>query len=194
MLPLLFAIIVFLFMVVGAAVFLICVVVPPFRRFALSAALWCVTWGPCSVALMTLAGLALVADAFITKNGSAQSLHSPKLLSVFGWGYLIAGALSTAAVATVAAWLHQFIVRRFTFALFRVYATLIVAGIGSVFAWALSWWMLSRDTSHVWAWSLLSMLVLVAGFGAAAYRGARGLRGGAPKNLAWVSQEEFTGS
>jgi len=180
-------------MLIGAVAFLICVLVPPVRRYALSVALWCVIWGPCSIALMTLAGLALVAAAFITKSGDVQSFHSPRLLSVFGRGYLIAGVLSTAAVATVAAWLHQFVVRRFTFALFRLYATVVVAGIGSVFGWCISWWMLSREVPYVWTWSLLSMLVLVAGFGAAGYKGARKLRGEAPRDFTWVSPEEFTG-
>ena len=193
MLPLLFAIIAFLFMLVGAVAFLICVLIPPVRRYALSVALWCATWGPCSIALMAIAGLALVAEAFITKSGNVQSFHSPRLLSAFGWGYLVAGILSTAVVATVAAWLHQFVVRRFTFALFRLYATAVVAGIGSVFGWCLSWWMLSREVPYVWIWSLLSMLVLVAGFGAVAYKGARGLRGEAPRNLTWISPEEFAG-
>ncbi len=192
MLPLLFAMIVFLFMLVGAVTFLVFVALPPFRRFALSAALWCATWGPCTIALMTLAGLALVADAFISTNGGAQSLHSPTLLTTFGWAYLGAGVLLTVAVATVVAWLHQFIVHRFTFMLFRVYATLIVAGIGSVFGWSLSWWMISRGFAHVWVWSVLGMAILVGGFGAAAYSGARSLRGEAPSSV-WVSQEEFTG-
>ena len=194
MLPLLFAAIVYSFMLVGAVVFLVCVAIPPIRRFALSAALWCVTWGPCCVALLSLAGLALVADAFTTNNGDSQSFHSPRLLSAFGWGYLVLGSLSTAVLASGAAWLHQFIVRRFPFTLFRVYVTLIVAGIGSVFGWSLDWFMLSLQIPHVWVLSLLSMLVLVAAFGAAAYRGARSLRGGAPTNFAWVPQEEFTGS
>jgi hypothetical protein len=142
---------------------------------------------------MTLAGLAVVADAFITKSGDVQSFHSARLLSVFGWEYLIAGTLFTAVAATVAAWLHQLVVRRFTFALFRLYATAVVAGIGSVFGWCLSWWMLSRETPYVWVWSLLGMLALVAGFGTAAYKSARGLRGEAPTTFTWVSAEEFTG-
>jgi len=180
-------------MLIGAVAFLICVLIPPLRRFALSVALWCATWGPCSIALMTLAGLALIAEAFITKSGAVQLFNFPRLLSVLGWGYLIAGALSTAAVATVTAWLHQFVVQRVTFALFRLYATAVVAGIGSVFGWCISWWMLSRQVSYVWAWSLLSMLVLVTGFGVTAYNGARRLRGDAPRNFTWVSPEEFTG-
>jgi hypothetical protein len=38
------------------------------------------------------------------------------------------------------------------------------------------------------------MLILIALFGAAAYKSAQGLRGEAPKNLTWISPEQFTGS
>jgi hypothetical protein len=34
--------------------------------------------------------------------------------------------------ASIAAWLHQFIVHRFTFVLFRLYATAVVSRIGTV--------------------------------------------------------------
>jgi hypothetical protein len=193
MLPLLFAMIVFLFMLVGAVAFLICVALPHTRRFALSTALWWAMWGPCSVALMTLAGLALVADAFISKGGDPHLVQHPRLLATFGWTYLVVGAFLTAVVASIAAWLHQFIVHRFTFMLFRIYATAVVSGIGSVFGWCLCWWLLSRDIGHVWVWSLLGMLLLVASFGVATYRGAQSLRGAAPKKLTWITQEEFTG-
>ena len=108
---------------------------------------------------MTLAGLALVVDAFISKGGDPHLLKHPHLLATFGWTYLAVGALLTAVVASIAAWLHQFIVHRFTFVLFRLYATAVVSGIGSVFGWCLCWWMLSRDIGHVWVWSLLTMLL-----------------------------------
>jgi hypothetical protein len=192
MLVLLFAMIVFLFLLAGAVAFLICVALPPTRRFALSTALWWAMWGPCSVGLMTLAGLALVADAFISKSGDPHLLRHPRLLSTFGWTYLVGGILLTAVVASIAAWLHQFLIHRSTFALFRLYATAVVSGIGSVFGWCLSWWMLSQNIAHVWIWSLLSMPLLLVSFGVAAYRGAHSLRGEAPKKLTWITQEEFT--
>ena len=46
-----------------------------------------------------------------------------------------------------------------TFILFRIYATAVVSGIGSVFGWCLCWWLLLRDIGHVWVWSLLGMLL-----------------------------------
>jgi hypothetical protein len=98
---LIFAGIVFAFLVVGSLVFLVCVLLPPARRFALSAALWCAMWGPCAVGLMTIAGLGLVAAVFTTKNGDVTSWHSPNLLAAFGWGYLTLGMLMTIAVGRV---------------------------------------------------------------------------------------------
>jgi hypothetical protein len=194
MLPVAFGLIVFFCLLVGAVAFLVCVLLPPFRRYALSVALWFASWGPCAISLMLLAGLALVAEASTIKSEGLQLAHIQKLLSTFGWGYLIVGVVCTACVATVAAWVHQFVVRRFTFALFRLYATLVVAGIGSVFGWSLSWWMLTMDVPRTWVWSLLGMVLLVIAFGAAAWKGARGLRGDAPTKLSWISKEEFSGS
>jgi hypothetical protein len=77
---------------------------------------------------MTLAGLELVVSASITKAGDMESIHAPRLLAAFGWGYLILGVLITTAVATGAAWLHQFRVRRLMFVLFRLYATAVCGG------------------------------------------------------------------
>jgi hypothetical protein len=182
MLLLLFGCVIFLFMFVGAVAFLFCIALRPTRRFALSTALWWAAWGPCSVALITVAGLTLVADTFISKNGQAHLLRDPHLFSTIGWAYLGGAALLNTLVASIAAWIHQFLIRRFPFPLFRLYAVAVVSGIGSVFGWSFSWWMLDRDVPHTWVWSLLSMLLLVTSFGAAAYRGAQTLRGGAAAN------------
>ena len=195
MLPLLLAGIVFLFLLVGSIAFLVCLLFPRFRQYALSVALWFAMWGPCSVALMLIAGVGLIAAAFITKAGDVQTFHTPRLLSVFGWSYLALGVLVTITVATVSAWMHQAVTRRFTFILFRLYATIISAGIGSVFGWCLGWWMMAKSISgHIslplW---LACMFALIAGFGLGAYRGARALRGKPPKRFAFVTVAEYEG-
>jgi len=194
MLPFLFGAIVFMFLVLGSIVFLVCAFVPPARKYALSAALWCAMWGPCSVALMALAGIGLVATAFFTKNGDVVSVHAPRLLAAFGWGCLIAGIIITLAVATGAAWIHQQVVRRFTFVLFRLYATAVSGGIGSVFGWCLGGWMMWKGIAHygLFFWCI-GMLVLVVAFSAAAYKNARQLRGKAPASFTWILPEEFAG-
>ena len=195
MLPLLFAGIAFLFLLVGSIAFLACSLLPPFRRYALSAALWCAMWGPCSIVLMLVAGVGLIATAFITKTGDGQTFHVPRLLSTFGWSYVAVGVLVTIAVATASAWIHQAVVRRLTFALFRLYAAVVSAGIGSVFGWCLGWWMMAKSvTGHgsLLLW-VIAMLALIAGFGVAAYKGARGLRGEVPDRFMWISPDEFAG-
>ena len=195
MLPLLFAGIIFLFLLIGSIVFLMCLLVPRTRQYALSAALWCAMWGPCSVTLMVLAGVGLIAAAFITKTGDLQTFHTPRLLSVFGWSYLIAGILITTVVATASAWIHQTVVRRFTFALFRLYSAAVSAGIGSVFGWSLGWWMMYREVSgYVWffIWGIC-MFALITTFGITVYKGARGLRGEMPKSFTWISSTEYSG-
>ena len=64
------------------------------------------------------------------------------------------------------------------FVLFRLYATAVCAGIGSVFGWALSWWLTWEATGkYGFILSCVGMLGLVLGFGTAAYKGARLLRG-----------------
>jgi hypothetical protein len=171
MLPLLLAAIIFVFLVLGSLVFLVCVLVPPARRYALSAAAWCAMWGPCSVGFLSIAGVGLIADAFISKSQDAHVLHFPKLIAVFGWSYLVASLITTIILATGTAWLHQWLIHRLTFALFRLYAAIVCAGIGSVFGWGLGWWMLWQEvTHHVLPWWGLGMLVLIFAFGTAAYK------------------------
>ena len=88
-------------------------------------------WGPCSVVLMLIAGVGLIATAFITKTGDAQTLHYPRLLSAFGWSYLAVGVLITIAVSTGTAFIHHALVARFTFALFRLYAAVVSSGVAA---------------------------------------------------------------
>jgi len=194
MLLLLIAMTIFFFLLVGAVVYLAFVLIPPLRKYALSAALWCATLGPTSVALMLAAGTTLAVGAFIMNSGHSQWEIAPKLLSTIGWGYLVLGTLLSACFATAVAWLHQVIVRRFTFALFRLYASAVSAGIGSVFGWSVSWWMLSKQIPYGWLFWIPLMLALILVFGAAAYKGARRLRGEAPTNFTWISQDEYAGT
>lgn len=186
-----FALVVFFFMALGAVFFLICVPVPQLRRYALSVALWWAVWGPCTVLLMTLAGLGFMAEELITRSGDLRTIHFAHLAFTFGWLFVISGGLATAVVATAAAWIHQFIVHRFTFALFRIYATVVVAGIGSVLGFCLGLWLSARGVAHVGLWSPLGMLALVAVFSVAAYKGAHRLRGQAPKGFTWITPDEF---
>jgi hypothetical protein len=196
MLLVLLAGIVFLFLLLGSIVFMACMPLLKSRQYALSAALWCAMWGPCSVVLMLIAGIGLIATTFIGNVGIMHTFHAPRLVAAFGWGYLALGTLLTTLIATTTAWLHQAFVRRMTLALFRVYAAVVVGGIGSVFGWSLGWWMMAKSLSGyapILVWGLC-MTVLVVSFGAAAYKGARGLRGAPPDNLTWISHAEYMGN
>ena len=195
MLPLLLAGIVFFFLLLGSSVFLLCLLVPHGRQYALSAALWCAVWGPCSALLMLIAGAGLIVAAFVANTSAVPTFHAPRLLPVFGWSYLVVGIVVTSTVATGAAWIHQWLIERMTFALFRLYAALVSAGIGSVFGWCLGWWMESKNLSG-YGWFFLwgfCMLALIAAFSIAAYNRARDLRGKAPAGFTWISQEEYAG-
>jgi hypothetical protein len=194
MLALIVPAVVFFFLVVGAVVFLVCVLIAPLRRFALSAALWCATWGPCLVAFVLLAGTAAVAETSLTRNGDWQTLQAPKLLAALGWSYLALAVLSTIAIATFAAWLHQVLLHRLTFPLFRLYSTVVCAGIGSVFGCCFCWFLISQEIDYSLPLSILGMLILIAGFGTAAYKTARSLRGKPATNFTWITAEEFNGT
>jgi hypothetical protein len=195
MLFVLFAAIAFAFLFLGAVAFLACIPLPQTRRYALSVALWFAAWGPCIVIWMVVAGLGLIAVGLLTKTAHIDWTSILRLLSALGWGYVAIGALFATFIATGAAWFHQLLIHRFTFALFRLYATMVSAGIGSVLGWSFGWWIIAKGTIHFAAllWVLV-MLLLTVGFGLVAYRGARALRGQAPTRFTWISPEEFVGS
>jgi hypothetical protein len=178
---LVFLIVGFFWLVVGALQYLVCVAIPRLRRYALSAALWWAAWGPCSIALMILAGVGVLAGDYFTKGGDISRLHFAHPAAALWWGYLVLGVLGTATIATAAAWMHQAIVRRFPFPLFRLYVTAVSGGIGSVFGWCFGGWVLGKQLRYGWILGGAGMLILVAGFALVAYRGARSLRGTASK-------------
>ena len=195
MLVILLAAVVFLFLAIGAAVFVVCGLVPPLRRFGLSAALWCAAWGPCMVAWILFGGLALVASGFAMQAAHEGNLNLPSLPKDISVGYIIAGVLAAVFVASVLAWLHQVVIHRMTFALFRIYASVISAGVGSVWGWSLGLWLASEEgVPHRIPLWCLGVVLLCAGFGYAGYRWARQLRGSAPTEFGLVTREEFDGA
>jgi hypothetical protein len=193
-----FAAVVYVFLQLGAVTFVVCVVVPPWRKYALSAALWCAVWGPCFIGIALLAVLGIFARDFAVRTENLQSFASPKVFAALGWGYLTLAALATAAVATVASWVHQKVVRRFTFALFRLYAAGVCAGIGSVFGLLLGLliWQFHGNIDALYGYLLwgASTLVLMVAFANVAYKHAGRLRGVAPTIFPWVTPEEFAGT
>jgi hypothetical protein len=194
MILLLAAVVIFFFLVLGSVAFLVCALIPPSRKYALSTALWFVVWGPCCVLFLISVILGIVAGGFALRATQMRWEDAPRLFSTLGWGSIIVGGILTCVVASIAAWLHQALIHRFTFTLFRLYATLVTAGIGSVFGWLSVWLVMawSPFPHTVWfAWLMLPILMVV--FGAAAYQHARALRGNAPTGFTWITPEEFAG-
>ena len=187
------ALFVFAALVLGAVQFLLCVAVPRMRPYALSAAAWWAVFGPCLLGMALAGGLGLVLASESGRfragpNGFLQPSHA------VGWAFAVAALCLSALIASGVAWLHQVITRRFTFALFRLYATAVVAGIGSVFGWCLAFWFLSHPFPYVWVFALWGVTTPAIIFGAAAHRHARQLRGKPPTRFAWVTAEEFEGT
>lgn len=170
-------------LVVGAVQFLLCVAVPRLRKYALSAAAWWVVFGVCflgiSLSLMIGGGIAI-------DRGWLRAM--PRWSA---WGTVAVACLVAAVVATAAARVHQAIVRRFTFALFRLYATGVVAGIGSVFGWCLAIACLAHPFPYAWVFAICGVGTPTIVFGYMAGQHAGTLRGGAPERWAWATPEEF---
>ena len=194
MLPLLLFLYEFVFLVLGAIAFAVCFTTPRLRKFALSAALWFVVLGLCVVACVMLAGLGFITQQLLRDHLAATNHALQALPKLWGRTFLIFTILGSAALSSLVAYGHQIVVRRLTFPLFRLYATVVVAGIGSVFGWLLNFVMLGNFVmeGHVFLW-LVAMVLLILGFGAAGYRWARMLRGQAPTQATWLSAEEFNG-
>lgn len=193
MLALLVPILLLLFLTIGGIVFLVCAALPPLRRYALSAALWCAMWGPCVAGLIVLAGTAMLADISLTQRNGVSNFHLPHLSHSIGWALGTCIALAIAAVATGVAWLHQAAIHRLTFALFRLYAAAVCGGIGGVFGVWFGWWLIGKPVRFAPFFAVAEMLLLIVSFGAAAYRGARSLRGRAPTTFSWITEQEFNG-
>jgi hypothetical protein len=186
MIVILFGLIIFAFLCIGAIVFMVCATLPATRKYSLSAALWCAVWGPCIVGLLTIAGLGLIADAIAKEH--THFLQLQHLPSAVGPAYAILGILITIVVASILTWFHQVLIHRLTFSLFRIYACVICAGIGSVWGWAFNFWLLAKGSFPL---GLLTLPLLCLAFGYCGFRWARQLRGRSPKDFTWITPEEF---
>ena len=196
MLILLLAGIVFFFLTVGAVAFVLCAAIPQLRRFSLGVALWLAAWGPNVIAWLFFAGLVAVANGFVM-----ESIHfhqPPPQLPAKLTGSLVGCLMIVSGVvfATVVVWLHQVVVDRMTFWLFRLYATVVCAGIGSVLGIAVGIWlnMAFYTFQHAALVAIVATVALPPTFGYLAFRHARELRGAPPTRFTWITPEEFYGT
>jgi hypothetical protein len=186
--------IVFFFLVLGAIAFLVCILIPPGRKYALSTALWFATWGLGCTAFLILAVLGLAAGGFAFRAAQMHWDDAPKLFSAIGWGFVISAGVVICAIAGGTAWLHQVLIHRSTFMLFRLYATFVTAGIGSVIGFAfLLLSLASAPEPNIKFAAAFSIPILTAAFGTVAYKHAHALRGNAPTRLTWITPDEFAG-
>jgi hypothetical protein len=195
MIVLLAAFIVFFCLALGSIAFLACVLIPPTRKYALSTALWFAVWGPCCVLFLILAIVGLVAGGIALRATQMHWEDAPKLISAIGWGSVVVFVIVTCIIASVAGWLHQALIHRFTFMLFRLYAALVTAGIGCVIGMLLVILSMVWGTFPLIVWVTgLSVPILMGALSTTAYKHSSALRGNAPTRFTWISSEEFAGT
>jgi hypothetical protein len=189
MLLVLFFFVIEFFLLIGVVVFGLCVALPSSRRYALSAALWCACWGPCTIAFFLLAGLSVVARHAINPalGGSFQKL--PQLPA---WPmYFVLALVATIMIASAIAILHQWLIERMTLSLFRLYSMGVLCGIGGTVLLGISFWLTGEEFPLRWLVDLGALLLLPVGGGYAGFRWAKQFRGSRPATLQWITPEEF---
>jgi hypothetical protein len=194
MIFLLAAFIGFFFLVVGSITFLVCISIPPLRKYALSSALWFAVSGLCSVMLLFFAVFGLIAGGLVMQKTGIAWQDAPRLFTALGKSFFIVSGVATCAVSTIVAWFHQALIHRFTFVLFRLYAMFVSAGIGSILGALFIWIAMGWDLFPHAVWAAAGMLpVFSFACGALAYRHFRALRGDAPTRFTWITPDEFAG-
>jgi hypothetical protein len=196
MLPLFLFGILYAFLIAGAAIYLIFIAVPRTRRYALSSALWVAAFGSCLAGLLIFGGFGLyfVVQYLGIPHRDVATAGPQHHQAILGWIYTIVGLFTAIVVATGTALLHQIIIHRFTFFLFRLYATAVSAGIGATLAVGLGSYMLASFHENWASYAFLLLVTILTGsIGTFAYRSARTLRGTQPERFPWVTPEEFSG-
>lgn len=194
MIFLLAGMIVFFFLVVGAIAFVVTLAFPSGRKYALSTALWFAAWGPSCVLMMVLVTAGLISGHLILQGQFDNWISAPTVFRPLGAVTLILCALGTCIAASALAWLHQALIHRCTYALFRLYATLVTAGIGSVFGWFFVWLMAAwKPFIMSGLVSMLAIPLFMLLFGTLGFKHAHALRGQAPSRFTWITPEEFAG-
>jgi hypothetical protein len=186
--------IVFPFLAVGCAIFLLCTAIPPLRRFALSSSLWCVACVPCLLAILPAIILcSLGVDAFhrLFKPyfGASLSVHQT---SWQGWLLAAIALLVMAAGASAMTLIHGIIMRRLTLALFRLYVAAVSFGVGiltcSFVLFAFATHLLSLPTFLPAA---IASLLAASALAYICFRSASDFRGSYPQRFPVVTPEEF---
>ncbi len=189
------------FLVGGLAVFLVCVTIPWLQKYALSAALWFLALLP-----GLLVWLLIGVGAALGHEELVRQLSSPKweisLWHIFGsqaaQTTLIAiGMAGTIVMASGITVVHQFVIQRITFALFRLYAGFVTGG-AAVLWGSLLGAVVATYLEAPWevAFVVVTTMVTALGWGGAKLgsRIALRLRGRAPLRYTWVTEAEYYGN
>jgi len=189
------------FLVGGLAVFLLCLAIPWLQRFALSAALWCLALLP-----GLLLWLLIEVGAEFGQEALGRRLSYPhwelSLWHAFGspaaqTTLIAAGMAGTIVLATTIAVVHQFVIQRVTFALFRLYAGFVTGGVAVLWG-SLAGAIVASTLDAPWEVALVVVGGLVTALGwcgaVLGCRIARRLRGHAPLRFTWITEDEFYGT
>jgi len=188
------------FLAGGLAIFVVCLSIPWLQRFALSAALWFLALLP-----GLLLWLLIEVGAAFGQEALGRQLSYPRwerwvwhaFSSSAAQITLIAvGMAGTIVLATLIAVVHQFVIQRVTFALFRLYAGFVTGGVAVLWG-SLAGAVVASSLDAPWeiAFVVVGGLVTALGWGGAVlgYRIARRLRGRAPLRFTWITEDEFYG-
>ena len=189
------------FLVGGLAVFLVCLALPWLQRFALSAALWFLALLPGLLLWMLIDVGAEVGQATLGRR-LTQPRWEMALWHAFGspaaqTTLIAVGMAGTIVLATLIAVVHQFVIHRITFALFRLYAGFVTGGVAVLWG-SLVGAIVASTLNAPWEIALVVVggLVIALGWGGTVlgYRIARRLRGRAPLRFTWITEDEFFGT
>jgi hypothetical protein len=107
------------------------------------------------------------------------------------------GMAGTLVMATIIAVVHQFVIHRLTFALFRLYAGFVTGGVAVLWG-SLLGAVVASYLEAPWevAFVVVTTLVTALGWGGARLgsRIAGRLRGRAPSRFTWITDDEFYGT
>jgi len=184
----------------GLAVYVICVAIPWLQKYALSAALWFLALLP-GLLLWLLIGV----GALVGQDAVGRGMYSPRwemsFWHVFGSPaarvtLTAIGITGIVVMATIIAVVHQFVIHRLTFALFRLYAGFVTGSV-AVLSGSLVGAVVATYLEAPWEVAFVVVTTLVAALGWAGarlgIRIARRLRGRAPERYTWVTEAEYYG-
>jgi len=189
--PLLFLLLppVVVFLAIGCGSFVVCALVPRLRRYALGVSLWFLVWAILSPGMLILntVGLGILAQghAHVIVPLNEFAWHHVKLIAVIN-------ALVAAAVATSVAVMHGWLIRRLTFALFKVYLTAVSGGVGVLSSLLVALILLADSvgsaSSSLAFFAMLGVMLMLAAF---CWRRAGEFRATRPERWQPVAAEEY---